>query len=253
MAFYVRFSVHSNIKKEKMTKTKEAKCSNKFEDVSVSMITMNEEKAIEKVVNDIKKFAPGAEILVVDSSSDKTPEIAERIGCKVIRQFPPKGYGPAMDRALRSPKREIIVTLDCDDTYPAEKIPEIVNLIREGYDLVNCSRTYKRPKNMPFANYLANRLFALTTGIVHKIKTTDVHSGMRAYRKNMIDKLKFKVDASALPVELMIKPILKGYKFKEINISYKQRIGETTLDPWNSTKQTFKRIFKLKFDKDYAK
>jgi glycosyltransferase involved in cell wall biosynthesis len=54
---------------------------------------MNEEKAIATVVNDIKKYAPDAEILIVDSSKDKTPEIAESLGVKVIRQFPPKGYG----------------------------------------------------------------------------------------------------------------------------------------------------------------
>jgi len=224
-----------------------------FDDVSVVMITKNEERAVEKVINDIKKNAPGAEIVIVDSSDDKTPQIAESLGCKVIRQFPPKGYGPAMDKALRSGTGNVIVTLDCDDTYPAEKIPELVKLAREGYDIVNASRTFKRPKNMPFFNFIANRIFALTTRIVHGIRTTDVHSGMRAYQKKMIDKLTFKTDAPALPVEIQIKSVIKGYKFKEINIEYKQRIGETKLEKWNSTKWTFKRIFKLKFDKEYAK
>jgi len=224
-----------------------------FADVSVVMITKNEERAAEKVINDIKKNAPGAEIVIVDSSDDKTPQIAESLGCKVVRQFPPKGYGPAMDRALRSGSGNIVITLDCDDTYPAEKIPELVRLSREGYDIVNASRTSKRPKNMPFFNFIANRVFALTTRIIHGIKTTDVHSGMRAYRKKMIDELTFKTDAPALPVEIQIKSVIKGYKFKEINIEYKQRIGETTLEKWNSTKWTFRRIFKLKFDKEYAK
>lgn len=213
---------------------------------------MNEEGAIEKVINDIKKYVPGAEILIVDSSSDKTPKIAESLGCIVIRQFPPKGYGPAMDRALRTPSREIIITLDCDDTYPAEKIPELVGLAEQGYDIVNTSRTYKKPKNMPASNYIANRIFALTTQIIHGIKTTDVHSGMRAYKKSMLDNMNFFVNASALPVELFIKPVMRGYKYKEINIEYKQRIGETTLKKWESAKSTFKRIFKLKFDKKYA-
>lgn len=217
-----------------------------FSDVSVVMITKNEEKAVEIVISDIKKYAPDAEILIVDSSNDKTPEIAGRLGCRVIRQFPPKGYGPAMDRALRSASNEIIITLDCDNTYPAEKIPELARLIREGFDIVNTSRTYKKPQNMPIYNYLSNRVFALTTKLIHGINTTDVHSGMRAYRKTMIENLQFKVDASALPVELLIKPVVNGYKFKEIDIEYKQRIGETTLDKWNSTKWTFKRILNLK-------
>ena len=60
-------------------------------------------------------------------------------------------------------------------------------MIDEGYDLVNATRLARRPKAMPFANYLANRIFAWTARLFHGIRTTDVHSGMRAYRKSMIE------------------------------------------------------------------
>src|SRR5690349_1904342 len=71
------------------------------DNLTVTMITMNEEKAIAKVIGDIRQHVPQAEILVVDSSKDRTAEIAEGLGARVIKQFPPKGYGPAMDLALR--------------------------------------------------------------------------------------------------------------------------------------------------------
>ena len=103
--------------------------------LTVSMITMNEEGAVEKVVRDIRSVAPDAEILLVDSSRDRTAEIAEQLGCRVIKQFPPQGYGPAMDRAVREASGDIVVTLDCDDTYPVEVIPELVKMIDDGYDL----------------------------------------------------------------------------------------------------------------------
>ena len=45
--------------------------------LTVAMITMNEEGAVEKVVRDIRAVAPDAEILLVDSSRDRTAEIAE--------------------------------------------------------------------------------------------------------------------------------------------------------------------------------
>jgi glycosyltransferase involved in cell wall biosynthesis len=80
--------------------------------VSVSMLTMNEEGAIAKVVADLRAVVPEAEILIVDSSSDRTPEIAASLGCRVVRQFPPRGYGPAMDHALRDASGDIVVTLD---------------------------------------------------------------------------------------------------------------------------------------------
>src|SRR5215210_2041783 len=108
--------------------------------LTVSMITMNEERAVAKVIGDIRRVAPDAEILLVDSSKDRTAEIAESLGCRVIRQFPPQGYGPAMDRAVREASGEVVITLDCDDTYPVEEIPHLLSLVEQGFDLVNTTR-----------------------------------------------------------------------------------------------------------------
>ena len=69
--------------------------------LTVSMITMNEEGAVAKVIHDIRRVAPDAEILLVDSSKAPPAEIAEELGARVIKQFPPQGYGPAMNRAVR--------------------------------------------------------------------------------------------------------------------------------------------------------
>jgi glycosyltransferase involved in cell wall biosynthesis len=214
--------------------------------LTVSMITMNEEGAIAKVVRDIRGVAPDAEILVVDSSKDRTAEIAQELGCRVIKQFPPQGYGPAMDRAVREASGDVVITLDCDDTYPVEAIPEMMKLIEQGYDLVNTTRTWKRPKAMPFANFLANRIFALGARVLHGLKTTDVHSGMRAYRKSMIDQVRWEAKGAALPVDMYVIPYKKGFKTAEIPIDYRERIGTTTLHRWSSTLWTFKRLWRAR-------
>ena len=140
--------------------------------VTVSMITLNEERAVAKVIGDIRRIVPDAEIFLVDSSTDRTAEIAAELGCRVFKQFPPKGYGPAMDRAVRDARGEVVVTLDCDDTYPVEEIPHLVALVEQGADLVNATRLAKRPKAMPFANYLANRLFAQERSITADVPGT---------------------------------------------------------------------------------
>lgn len=67
------------------------------------MITKNESEAVGKVVTDIQRVVPGAEILIVDSSDDQTAQIAQSLGAKVIRQYPPKGYGNAMDLCFSRP------------------------------------------------------------------------------------------------------------------------------------------------------
>jgi glycosyltransferase involved in cell wall biosynthesis len=211
------------------------------------MITMNEEGAVAKVVDDIRAVAPDAEILLVDSSRDRTAEIAESLGCRVIRQFPPQGYGPAMDRAVRSGTGEIVITLDCDDTYPVEEIPHLRAMIeRDGWDLVNASRVHRRPKAMPLANFFANRLFALVGRIVHGLRTTDLHSGMRAYRKSMIDAVTWNEKGPALPVDMLVIPFRLGYRVTDLNIDYRERIGTTTLHRFDSTVWTFRRLWRAR-------
>lgn len=214
--------------------------------LTVAMITMNEERAVEKVVRDIRHTVPDAEILLVDSSRDRTAEIAERLGCRVIKQFPPKGYGPAMDRAVREGSGDVVLTLDCDDTYPVEAIPQMLALIDGGFDLVNATRLAKRPRAMPFPNYLANRVFAWTARLLHGLKTTDVHSGMRAYRKSMIDQMRWDANGPALPVDMIVIPFRKGYKVVDIPIEYRERIGASTLQRFKSTVWTFKRLWRAR-------
>lgn len=214
--------------------------------VSVVMITMNEEGSVAKVIGDIRSACPEAEILLVDSSKDATPQIAESMGARVIRQFPPKGYGPAMDLALRSANGEVVVTLDCDDTYPAEEIPRFVDaVLKEGYDLVDGSRLRHKSPAMPWMNYLANHAFALVASILFLRRVTDLHSGMRAYRKSLIDSLQYNKQGAALPVELLLRPLKQKYRVKLLFIDYRLRIGESTLNPLHSAWWTFKRIMSV--------
>ncbi len=214
----------------------------------VAMISRNEEKAIDGVVDSIRAAAPRAEILIVDSSTDTTAERARARGVTVVSQLPPRGYGPAMMRALReaAQRGEVVVTLDCDGTYPAAEIPRLAKMvIEEGWDLVNATRLARRPTAMPVANWVANALFAVVTRVAHGLKVSDVHSGMRAYRSAMLDKMEFVEDAPALPVELLIKPARLGYKVTEIPIEYRERVGATTLNRFASTYWTFRRILVL--------
>jgi glycosyltransferase involved in cell wall biosynthesis len=218
-----------------------------FEDVAIVMITMDEQDSIRRVARDLHRDVRGATITIVDSSGDRTPEIAAAEGIEVIRQFPPRGYGPAMARALTHPERPIVVTLDCDDTYPTRSIPELVYMVRKGCDIAGTTRLARgRPDSMPWTNYLANRLFNLTASVVFMRQVRDVHSGMRAYRRETIHSFTWLTDAPALPVELLLLPIRAGLQVREIPIAYGERIGESTLRRFSSALWTFRRILRAR-------
>jgi glycosyltransferase involved in cell wall biosynthesis len=214
-----------------------------FSDVSVVMGSRNEEKAIAKVIKGIQLAAKGqAEVIVVDGSTDKTPDIAEALGAKVVRQKP-QGYGVAMKAALMSASRNIIITVDCDDTYPIEQIPEFVQLIHEGYDVVSGSRIARDTKNMRPLNKVGNRLFADITSFLYGISVSDVTTGMRAYRKEVIHSIDW-TENVGLSAELLFRPALRGFKIIEIPIDYRPRIGETKLNPLMGGLGIFKSIIK---------
>jgi len=216
--------------------------------LSVVMITMNEEAAVERVIGEIRGVAPEAEILLVDSSKDRTAEKAEALGARVIKQFPPKGYGPAMDLALRSGGGEVIVTMDCDGSYPAAMVPVLARMVaEEGYDLVDGARLKGKPEAMPWMNYLANAGFGLVASVMFFRWLPDLHSGMRAYRRGLIQGLKYDPKGAALPVELLTRPIREGKKVRVVHIGYHERIGKSTMRPLESAWWTFKRLLRARF------
>ena len=212
------------------------------------MITMNEEKAVARVIADIRDALGSLphEIVIVDSSRDATPAIAAGLGGAGDPAIPPPGYGRAMARVSPESRGDVIVTLDCDGTYPASQIPTLAEMVLSGeYDLVNASRLEHRPATMPLANYLANWVFAFTAWVLAGVNSTDLHSGMRAYGDRVIRQVEVDPDGPALPVDLLLKPALQGFRIHEVFIPYGERIGETTLQRWSSTLWTSRRIFRL--------
>jgi hypothetical protein len=212
--------------------------------LTVGMLTLNEEESVERMIDDIRAVAPDAEIVLVDSSSDATPELAKKKGAHVVRQLPPRGHGPAMAALMYEAAKntEALIYLDCDFTYPTYEIARLRELLESGLDVVNASRTAKYPKAMPVPNFVANRLFAAVARAAHGVPTTDVHSGMRAYRCSMVRAFAFDGEGDALPLDTLILPARSSYEVAELSIDYNERVGVSKLAKLRGTVWTFIRI-----------
>jgi glycosyltransferase involved in cell wall biosynthesis len=214
------------------------------------MITMNEEDAVARVIDEIRAVAPEAEILLVDSSRDRTAEIAQSKGARVIKQFPPRGYGPAMDMVLRSARGAVIVTLDCDGSYPTAMIPVLARyVVDDGWDLVDGARVGlgRKPSAMPWTNYLGNIGFGLIGSALFLRHLPDLHSGMRAYRRSLVQTLKYDPAGAALPVELLTRALKNGARLKVVPIEYHVRIGTSTMRPLQTAWWTVRRLMGVRF------
>ena len=215
-----------------------------FDDLSVVMGTYNEEEAIETVLSDIDRVTEGrAEVVCVDGSSDSTPEVAREMGARVIEQKP-QGYGVAVREALLSADRPVVVTTDCDDTYPMERLPDFLELVNEGHDVVSGDRVSGGADAMPSLNEFGNRLFALTASVLMLRHVHDTTTGMRAYRREVIEETAW-TENTGLSAELLIRPLMRGYDVTEVPIEYDERLGETKLDPFAGGAAIGKSVVKV--------
>ena len=150
--------------------------------VAVLIPCYNEEKTVQKVVEDYRRALPQAEIYVYDNNStDKTAELAAQAGAIVRREYR-QGKGNVIRSMFRQIDADCYLMIDGDDTYPAENAPEMVRIILDGEaDMVNGDRlssTYFTENKRPFHN-TGNRL---VRGLINRLFSTDVRDIMTGYR-----------------------------------------------------------------------
>ncbi len=218
--------------------------------LSVVMPTLNEEGAIEVVINDIKRYAQDyeTEIIIVDSSTDRTPEIAQKLGAKVISKEP-AGHGHALRTGLEAAQNDIIITADCDNTYPMEYIPRLVEYLRtHDCDLISCNRLTKQLKEqMPFLNKIVNWGFAFLVRTIYGAAVHDVATGMFCMTRKLIQDIKLE-NYLTVPIELIIRAQMADFGLHEMDIPYRTRIGDVTLPKWRAGKAGLRCIFNYRFN-----
>jgi len=205
-------------------------------DVSVVLPTMNEEEAVAKIIPQIKetleKTGLSYEIIVVDKSNDRTPEIAERLGAKVIKQKG-RGYGDAYIEGFRHAKGKYIIMGDPDGSYDFREIPKFLEqLINGEADFVIGTRLKGdiKPGAMPWLHrYVGNPLLTKTLNFFFKINISDAHCGFRAITKDALNKLPLKCRGMEFASEMVIEAAKAGLRVKEVPITYHPRIGESKL------------------------
>ncbi len=215
--------------------------------LTVGMLTMDEEESIARMIDEIRRRAPDAKLLIVDSSlKDRTPFIAEQMGARVLRQLPPRGHGPAMELLMTeaSNESEALIYLDCDFTYPPAMIPAIRRILESGVDVVNAARIRDKPAAMPLPNYLANKTFAVCAQLLNGVPVADLHSGMRGYRSSLTRAFSFDGEGDALPIDTLLWPARSGYRVVEVPIDYQDRVGTSKLRKVAGTVWTFIRLGK---------
>jgi hypothetical protein len=215
--------------------------------VTLVMPTMNEADGIaDCIASAAEAFealgVPG-EIVVSDSSTDETPEIARALGARVVTPDR-RGYGYAYRYAFEHARGEYIVIGDADTTYDFTEIPRLLDALqREDADMVLGSRFDGeiRPGAMPALHqYLGNPGLTAVLNLLYRSDVSDAHSGFRILTRDALGKLDLRSEGMEFASEMIMEATAKGLHIVEVPITYHVRKGEATLasfhDGWRHVK-----------------
>jgi len=200
--------------------------------VSIVVPALNEELTIGEFVEwckeGLEKAGVEGEIIIVDSSTDRTPEIAESLGARVLR-VPKRGLGQAYIDAIPEIKGDYVIMGDCDCTYDFREIGKFIEKLDEGYEYVMGTRMkgYIEKGAMPkLHQYFGTPLTTKILNVVYGSKFSDIHCGMRGMTLDALKRISLESSSWEYASEMVLKSIKLRLKVAEVPIRfYKDREG----------------------------
>lgn len=196
--------------------------------VIIVMPAYNAAKTVQSTYEEIPLKYRNNIILVDDNSSDKTVEVSQKLGIRVIEHTHNLGYGGNQKTCYSEAIKEnadIVVMLHPDYQYDATQIEELIRPIAEGrYDFMFGSRIQNRQSalsgGMPKLKYYINRLVCILENILLDVNFTEHFSGFRAYSKKVLETVPFQrfSDDFVFDQQMAISALSFGFKIGEIPI-----------------------------------
>lgn len=204
-------------------------------EVSVILPALNEESTIGECLKKIQSVFRDnnllGEIIVADSSTDSTPEIAKALGARVV--VPEKyGYGNAYLAGIRQAQGRYIVIGDADNTYDFTEIPKLLAPLEAGADFVIGSRfkgNIHTGSMSPLHRYIGNPVLTWMIDSIFGTHFSDTHSGFRAITREALDRLDLKTGGMEFASEMLVMASKEQLKIEEVPINYYPRITPSKL------------------------
>jgi glycosyltransferase involved in cell wall biosynthesis len=192
-------------------------------ELSVVMPCLNEAATvgacIRKAMEALERNAIRGEVIVADNgSSDGSQAIASELGARVVT-VERRGYGSALLSGIAAARGRFVLMGDADDTYNFLQLDEFVAKLRAGFDLVMGNRFQGKilPGAMPrLHRYLGNPVLTGLGRLFFKSPVGDFHCGLRAFRKDAIDRLGLRTLGMEFASEMIVKASAFGLRITEI-------------------------------------
>lgn len=154
---------------------------NQAAQISIVIPARNEAVGLRGILPRVVALMPDAEIIVVDDgSTDETPSVCTEAGVIHLRHHHPKGNGAAIKTGARAAKGGIIIFMDADGQHKPDDIPALLDVFREGHDMVVGARQAGSQAGLHRA--AANDVFSRFASWMVGQPIDDLTSGFRVVR-----------------------------------------------------------------------
>ena len=200
--------------------------------VSVIMPTLNEAGNIAGLIRSTVEAIRSAgiqeiEVIVVDDDSpDRTWEIASQVACPaaqvvVIRRMENHGLTASLNEGIEAAKHEVIVWLDCDFSHPPERIPQMLYMLGQGFDVAVNSRYVVGGGEDRSGEWGSMQMFLSLflnwfTRFSLDATFADYTSGFVAARKDVLKKIHLRGDYGEYFVDFIFRTLHKRYRVCEL-------------------------------------
>ena len=192
-------------------------------ELSVVMPCLNERTTVgicvQKTMDALRRHGIRGEVIVADNgSTDGSQQIAADLGARVI-PVGTRGYGSALRGGIAAARGQFILMGDADDTYDFTQMDAFVGKLREGFDLVMGNRFLGgivAGAMPPLHRYLGNPVLTGIGRLFFKSPVGDFHCGLRAFRKDAIDRLGLRTLGMEFASEMIVKATAFGLRVTEI-------------------------------------
>jgi glycosyltransferase involved in cell wall biosynthesis len=225
-------------------------------ELSIVIPALNEEITIAEFIawctEGIAAAGIAAEILIIDSGTDHTAELALAGGARVLKT-PRRGLGRAYIDAMPFVRGQYLILGDCDCTYDFRELRPFVEQFRAGKEFIMGSRFAGSIEAgaMPFLHRLGTPATTWILNRVYSSKFTDIHCGMRGVTKDAFERMNIQSQSWEYASEMIVKAVrlqldiaeipVHFYKDPEGRFSHHKREGWTS--PWKAAWINLRAMF----------